>query len=62
MDVEFLIHARDGAGNHLIDGGLQWAIKVYPAAMGDAPIKIDVVSLAPRDPRPKPRNPREPKH
>ena len=34
MDVVFLIHARDAAGNHLIDGGLTWAVRVQPEAFG----------------------------
>jgi len=41
MDVNFTIHARDAAGNHLIDGGLTWAIKVYPEDAGGAVMKID---------------------
>jgi len=41
MDVHFIIYSRDIAGNHLIDGGLTWAIKVYPDNMGGQAIKID---------------------
>jgi len=41
MDVHFIIYSRDIAGNHLIDGGLTWAIRVYPDNMGGQAIKID---------------------
>jgi hypothetical protein len=40
--VHLVIHSRDMAGNHLIDGGLVWAIRVYPDNPGGATMKIDV--------------------
>lgn len=42
IDVNFTIHARDRAGNHLIEGGLTWAIRAYPDIAGPAVVKLDV--------------------
>jgi hypothetical protein len=42
IDVKFTIHARDRAGNHLIEGGLTWAIRAYPEIAGPAVVKLDV--------------------
>lgn len=42
IDVKFTIHARDRAGNHLIEGGLTWAIRAYPDNAGGAAVKLDV--------------------
>ena len=42
IDVKFTIHSRDRAGNHLIEGGLTWAIRAYPDNAGGVAVKLDV--------------------
>ena len=46
MDCPFFIHARDEVGNHLLEGGLRFAVSVYPdveehAVVSSAALKVD---------------------
>lgn len=40
MECLFTIHARDEAGNHLLDGGLKFAVSVYPDVDEDATASV----------------------